>query len=49
MTTNTPDRDIIGRLAQSAEFRAAIRDARLIIAGLLLASIVVIAGLEPQP
>ena len=30
MTTNTPDRDIIGRLAQSAEFRAAIRDARLV-------------------
>ena len=22
MTTNTPDRDIIGRLAQSAEYRA---------------------------
>jgi len=30
MTTNTPDRDIIGRLARSAEFRAAIRDARLV-------------------
>ena len=30
MTTNTPDRDIIGRLAQSAEFRVAIRDARLV-------------------
>ena len=30
MTTNTPDRDIIGRLARSAEFCAAIRDARLV-------------------